>query len=225
MMGRNVRIVKNPVVFCLLMLAALLVINSYAQLFLAEMPGGHPPGQAAFSVGAFLGELAPIVADYLVIEAHHVWHTGRWYMMPAIYSMIVNVEPSYIDYWSLLAWLYAFNNSVYMNDDPVKRETVIDKGIEVARTGLLYHGQRYELYFDIGWIYFKKKHDYRRAVMYLNRARQFSHPIKVERLLSIALYRSQGKEAAVAVWEEYLREHPDDAAALRECARLDGLVP
>jgi tetratricopeptide (TPR) repeat protein len=220
----NYPTVRNPMLICLLILAALFSFNSYARVFLAdEQCGGFDVASSStFTAGAFLGELAPIVADYLVLEAHHFWHEGRWYMMPIMYSMIVNVEPAYIDYWSMLSWLYAFNNSVYVND-PTKKEELINKGIAAARAGLLHHDRRYELYFDAAWIYFKKKNDYGRAEMYLERARQYPHPSKVERLLSIALYRRGRAEEAAAVWEEYLRVHPDDPAAQQELTRIHGL--
>jgi hypothetical protein len=221
----NYPTVKNPILICLLILAALFFFNSYASVFFAEEAYGDLDllGSSTFTAGAFLGELAPIVADYLVLEAHHFWHEGRWYMMPVMYSMIVNIEPAYIDYWSMLAWFYAFNNSVYVSD-PAKKEELIDKGIATARAGLLYHDRRYELYFDTGWIYFKKKNDYGRAEMYLERARQYPHPSKVERLLSIALYRLGRTEDAAAVWEKYLEDHPGNTEAGQELARINGLA-
>ncbi|MBN1493386.1 MAG: hypothetical protein JW938_04500 [Candidatus Omnitrophica bacterium] len=176
-----------------------------------------------FYPGMLLGDLAPIVADYLVIKAGQFWHEGRWYLMPVIYTMVVNVQPSYIDYWSLLGWLYAFNNAAMVSDEH-KEAVLIQKGIKVLQKGVAFHPAAYELYFDIAWTYFKKQGDLRRALLYLERAERHAHPLKVERLKAITLFRLGRHADARAVWENYVAVHPEDEEVRGELERLEKLV-
>lgn len=142
--------------------------------------------------------------------------------MPVMYSLILSLQPSYIDYWSLLGWLYAFNNTVYVVDAE-KKEKLVDRGIALLRKGLRYHPERYELYRDIAWTYFKKKSDYMRTIAYAKKAQEFTHPVDIERLIAMSHYRLGHYEEACMVWDEYLKEHPKSEAAHNELARLKGL--
>ncbi|MFC1809374.1 tetratricopeptide repeat protein [Candidatus Omnitrophota bacterium] len=179
----------------------------------ASMPSAH----------MLLGDFAPIIADYLVINAHHYWHEGRWYLMPVVYSLIVRIQPTYIEYWSLLGWLYAFNNSVYVTDEN-KKNALIKEGLHALREGLAYHFNSYNLYFDIAWTYYKKQSDLSTAIIYCEKALAYPHPIKVERLMSISLFRLGQTKEAERVWEKYLEEHPHNSVALQELKKVKTLL-
>jgi len=214
---------KQTAVF--LILAALIAINAISARLICDQTYSnlHTIERTAFTPGVMLGDLAPIIADYLVIKAGHYWHEGRWYLMPVMYSLVLSLQPSYIDYWSLLGWLYAFNNTAYVPDTE-KKEELVDKGIALLRKGLLYHPDRYELYRDIAWTYFKKKDDYMRAIAYATKAQQVSHPFDIERLIAMSYYRLGHHEEARIVWTEYIKEHPDSEVARKELERVEGLM-
>lgn len=166
-----------------------------------------------------LGDFAPIVADQLVLAAHHYWHQGRWYMLPIIYRSILRIQPQFIEWWSLLGWFYAFNIAASVDTDEAITDAVND-GIRVLQDGLKYHARSYELYFDIAWIYYKKMNDFARSYAYLVRAHKVEHSADIERLMALSLCRMGRVDEAEQVWLSLLETEPDNVFAKQELQAL-----
>ncbi len=78
------------------------------------------------------------------------------------------------------------------------------RGVTWLRRGIEYNRERYDLYFELGWTYFHKGHDFPNAVRFLEMAIRFPHPAVTKNTLAHAYENNGQPEKAVAVWRQQL---------------------
>ncbi len=78
------------------------------------------------------------------------------------------------------------------------------QGIEFDKKGVVYNSDRYDLYFETGWIYYHKGMDYKNSVRYLKKAIKFPHPDYVDDCLAHAYEKNGQIDMAMKQWEKLL---------------------
>ena len=77
-------------------------------------------------------------------------------------------------------------------------------GIDFLKKGIVYNPDKYNLYFELGWLYFDKGKDYKNAVKYLEKAIKFPHPEYVDDVLAHVYEKNGQINKAIKQWEKLL---------------------
>lgn len=158
-----------------------------------------------FMISGFEG----LVADLLWLRMDEEWHKGRWYEMLPMVTAVTYIQPNFLQAWEMGGWHLAYNMSSYTKD---KRESeqFIDEGIKFLKRGIAKNRDKWELYFNLGWIYYNRLQDYEKAIACFRNADRFKHPSYVDRLIAHA-YRKLGNRIKEAEeWKRCIALHPDD---------------
>lgn len=158
-----------------------------------------------FMISGFEG----LAVDLLWLRMDEEWHKGRWYEMLPIVTAITYIQPNFLQAWELGGWHLAYNMSSYTKDAR-QAEQFIDEGIKFLKRGIAKNRNEWELYFNLGWIYYNKLKDYDRAVYYLRKAGRFKHPSYVDRLIAHAYRKSGDRKKEAEEWKRCIALYPDD---------------
>jgi tetratricopeptide (TPR) repeat protein len=153
-------------------------------------------GWDGFLSGGFRG----LLADLLWIRADEYSHRGQWYKLLPLFKMVTFLQPKFITAWSVGGWHMTFNLHFHSQTSE-KKAKWLKEGIKFLKEGILNNPDQYELYFELGWVYFYKLMDYPNAIRYLKRATSFPHPQYVEHLLAYAFERNKQFDEALIVWK------------------------
>ncbi len=85
-------------------------------------------------------------------------------------------------------------------------------GVKFLQKGITYNPNRYDLYFELGWIYYNKGKDYPNAVRYLEKAIKYPHPEYVDDVLAHAYEKNGQIDMAIKQWEKLLNTSFDTIA-------------
>lgn len=158
-----------------------------------------------FMISGFEG----IAVDLLWLHMDEEWHKGRWYEMLPILVAITYIQPSFLQAWELGGWHLCYNMSVYDKDE-ARSKKFIDEGIKFLKKGIVKNPVGYELYFNLGWVYYHKLNRYEEAIDYFKSAVRFKHPSYIDRMIAHA-YRKLGDEKSeMGHWKKCLELYPDD---------------
>lgn len=138
------------------------------------------PGE--FMTGFIALGFKPVAADLLWLKADEFWHRGLTHRILPIFKTIALMEPKFILAWSLGAWHLSYNLSAEAKTDQ-EAQALIVQGIKFLKEGLARNPDRYDLYFELGWIYFDKLKDYETAIKYFRGATRYPHPEYIDRLI------------------------------------------
>jgi len=165
------------------------------------------PGEfaIAFLISGFRG----LAADLLWLKIDEFWHEGKWYNMPAVLRAVTWIQKDFISAWSLAAWHLAYNLSSY-EEDEAKKQLYVNQGLGLLKEGMMKNPDRYELYFELGWLYYDKVKNYDEAIKYFRRATRFTHPSYIDRLIAHAYAKKNDLENAKKEWERCLGVFQDD---------------
>ena len=166
---------------------------------LVLMPGEFVSG---FIVAGFRG----IAADLLWLKVDDCFHHGQYYKVVPLLRVITWLQRGFIDAWAMAGWHLAYNMA-HTADDP---DVFIREGIKFLKEGLSKNSDRYDLYFETGWVYYHRLKDYDKSVFYFKQAVMFDHPSYIDRLIAHA-YRKRGdRRAEREQWEACLKLFPDE---------------
>lgn len=166
------------------------------------------PGEFAtnFIIGGFSG----VAADILWIKIDEFWHHGKWFEIMPLLRAITWMQPHFIEAWELGAWHLAYNLYAYAEGMP-NREMYIAEGIRFIKEGLAKNRNVYDLWFNLGWIYYSKLNNYDESIRCFRSAARYKHPSYIDRLIAHA-YRKKGDiEAEYKQWEHCLTIFQDDS--------------
>ena len=166
------------------------------------------PGEfvTTFVIGGFRG----IAADILWVRIDEMWHHGKWFEIIPLLRAITWMQPHFIEAWELGGWHLAYNLYAYA-EGMAGREIYIEQGIRFLKEGLAKNRNIYDLWFNLGWVYYHKLKDYDESVKYFRSATRRKHPSYIDRLMAHA-YRKKGDiEAEYREWQRCLTVFTDDS--------------
>ena len=187
------------------------------------------PGQALG--GIVLAGFKGLAVDLIWINLDENFHSGRWHRVLPMFYTVSRLQPHFIQNWALGAWHMAFNVSHEAQSIEKKREWIWT-GIRFVKEGLSYNRDRYDLYFETGWIYYQKAKLFddpwlmhEKAIIFFKRALSHKSPEYVPRLIG-HIYRKAGRwEEAIRVFENILTRRPHDHIAKRVLGDLKSSRP
>ncbi len=158
-----------------------------------------------FVIGGFRG----IAVDIIWIKIDDMWHHGKWFEVLPLLRAVTWLQPHFLEAWELGAWHMAYNLYVYAEGVP-DREKYIYEGIRFIKEGLARNRNVYDLWFNLGWIYYHKLKDYDKGIRYFRGAIRYKHPSYIDRLIAHA-YRKKGDiEAEYKEWQRCLTVFQDN---------------
>lgn len=147
------------------------------------------PGE--FMTGFVTMGFKPVAADLLWLKADEFWHRGLTHRILPILKTIALMEPKFVLAWSLGAWHLSYNLSAEARTER-EANALVAEGIKFLKEGLARNRERYDLYFELGWIYFDKLKDYETAIKYFRGATRYPHPEYIDRLIVHAQKKQKG---------------------------------
>jgi tetratricopeptide (TPR) repeat protein len=171
-----------------------------------------------------------MAANLLWLQVDKYWHAGMVHRMVPLMKTTVALDPNFVDAFLLGAWHLAYNATAQMTDTPESlkvyspyyqarigpKEEFYYQAIDFLKDGIRKNPRNYKLYFDLGFsIYELKLNDFANAVRYLSEAMRYKHDRWVPRQLAIAQQKNGQYADALAGWEAYFKQYPDNPNAPR----------
>lgn len=151
-----------------------------------------------------------IAADLLWVKVDGFWHQGRWFEIMPLIKAITWMQPHFLEPWELGSWHLAYNLYAYAGDSPDKG-IYIKEAIRFIKEGIAENRGVYNLWFNLGWIYYNKLGDYDDGIRYFRDAVRYEHPNYIDRLIAHA-YRKKGDiESEYRQWQYCLTIFQDDS--------------
>jgi tetratricopeptide (TPR) repeat protein len=169
----------------------------------------------------FLGELRYTLASYLWLQTeiyHHELNLGvirgsvghgppSVKEIIAICRLVTILDPHFIQAYDIGSWRL------------VQGLGDFKRGFAFLREGIANNPNSYLLYADMGDFYFLYLHDRKKAIPYLKKAYELSNNdyyphLDTLRLLATCYETTGQKEKALSAWQEVLKIHPGDPAAI-----------
>ena len=120
------------------------------------------------------------------------------------------LQPHFLEAWELGAWHMAYNLYAYADGMP-HRQQYIEQGIRFIKEGLARNRNVYDLWFNLGWIYYHKLNNYDEGMRYFSGATRFKHPSYIDRLIAHAHRKKLDIEAEYRQWQHCLTVFKDDS--------------
>ncbi len=170
----------------------------------------NAPAKTRIAVPQKSQGLFEIAADILFGLTDRYWHEGDHESCMRLMYAAVFLDPSFADAWTSLAWL------TWSNGRTQEAESIY-------RAGLAANPNRYEVWFEFGFHYYRlKKYDL--AASYFARARSFRDcPLRSARMHAHALEKAGDLPGALKVWQELLAVDTDPVVR-RNYERVRSLV-
>jgi tetratricopeptide (TPR) repeat protein len=180
-----------------------------------------------------------VAANFLWLQVDKFWHKGMMFRMIPLMRTCVALDPQFIDAYLLGAWHLAYNATAGMGDTPPaqkvwnpvhkicvgEKEGYYYEAVDFLRDGIRNNPRNYKLYFELGYSVYKNKlEDYANSVKYLQEAIRHPHERWVPRQLFISYELNDQYELALAGWEEYAQEFPENEVAQRFILRNKALI-
>ncbi len=160
-----------------------------------------------FVIGGFRG----IAVDLMWLEIDEFWHSGKWFNIIPLIRAITWMQPHFLEAWELGAWHLAYNCYAYADSagDPNK-ERYIDESIRFLKQGVARNRDVYDLWFNLGWIYYNKLKNYDEGIRCFRMAIRMKHPGYIDRMIAHG-YRKKGDiESEYKEWQRCLTVFTDD---------------
>ena len=169
-----------------------------------------------------------VAANFLWLQVDKYWHQGLEQRMIPTMKMCVWLDPTFVDAYLLGAWHLAYNMTAKLPDTPEplkewnekyqarigQKELYYHIAADFLKDGVRKNPRNYKLYFDLGYaVYNQKLKDYKNAVLYLREAVRYPHEVWVPRMLNVSLEEAGQYEQALAGWELYRKQNPDNLTA------------
>lgn len=182
---------------------------------------GQPPVIVA---GRFIGPsilgFKDVVADMLWVLANQLFWEEEYLKVVPLFRTITLIDPHYIVVYSVGAWHFAWNLGPLLDEPEEEWKRWVPAGIEFLEEGIKNNPNRYDLYFELGWLYFQKLKDYTRAAEYFESAIKFEHPGYIDHMLAHSYDRADSPGLAAKKWEEIISRNPENKVAVANYEKL-----
>ncbi len=176
----------------------------------------------AVGQGAALGLLAGFrgfVANFLFIQAHEHWEKEEWQRMRGLLDVVCTLQPRNIKFWEMSAWHLAWNVSYAASVNPREpREAArikaqrgwIAEGRKLLERGVQAVPDRWNLWFQLGWLINQKQNIPEESARYFMKASEFPDaPAYVARFAGYDLKKAGKLEEALAWWRGIWAQYPE----------------
>lgn len=166
-------------------------------------------------IGAILGGFREVAATMLWIKVDELWDSGAGTEFKTLNLMrtVTLLDPHWLEPWRITAWHMGYNLYVE-TEDANERAILLQKAVACLKEGISWNPDVYDLYFELGWLYFDKIKDYEQATKWLSAAIQFEHPEYIERLIAHAYERVPDIDRALAWYDYCIKRNPGDHTAI-----------
>lgn len=136
------------------------------------------------------------VADNLSMEIESAWHEGRLDVCIELSRLVVEVDPSYVEAYGNGAWLLSSAGKDA-------------EAVALYKKGIAANPNRYEVYFELGMYYYRKK-DFANAEVNFSAATKHAPPAFVWKILAHSLEKLGRLEDSLAAWDKAKAIDPKD---------------
>jgi len=145
-------------------------------------------------------------ADILWDDTEIAWHAGRHDVCINMHRLITEMDPTFIESYDVGAWLL---------DSAGRRQ----EAIAFYNKGIAANPDRYELYFDLGMLYYGGK-DHSNAELNFSAAVDRSAPPSVWKMLAHTQEKLGKLSEALAAWEKVRQMNPSDPVIEPNASRI-----
>lgn len=185
------------IIICILVIILLqLRIDTYRERY-------KPGGTASFGyisrevLATALMGLREVAASLLWLKIEDYFHSGEHEKIAPLIRIITWLDPHFIEAYSSGAWQLAWNSEDWR---------LIPSAVEFLNEGIKNNPDKYELYADLGWLYYDKVKDYDKAIEWYKRATALPSPPPVKRMLAHSYERAGKIDEAIKIWKELIEE-------------------
>jgi tetratricopeptide (TPR) repeat protein len=176
-------------------------------------------------VGPTLLGFADVVADALWLVANEYFWNKEYLKLVPLFRSITWLDPHYILVYRIGGWHLAYNLRHVIDCSERKAREFVRAGIKFLEEGIANNPHKYDLYFELGWLYFEKVGNYKLAAGYFEEAVKLEHPAYVNRMLAHSYRRSGQLRKSLEEWGRIVEANPDDKTAVKYHRRLKELLP
>lgn len=166
------------------------------------------PGPVEIAAEDQIRAVRDAIVDALWLKTDEYWHGGDTRPVPDLCRMIIQLDPHFTDAYGVGAWVSMQNGNE-------------SQAVAFYRQGIERNPTSYELLHEFGLRYWMlHKRDPVSALPYLKRAAELPSPVPIKRTYAHALTKAGRFREAARQWFQILAQHPDDAIARKELAKL-----
>ncbi len=141
--------------------------------------------------------LREVAASLLWLKIEDYFHSGEHEKITPLIRIITWLDPHFIEAYSSGAWHLAWNSEDWR---------LIPSAEEFLKEGIKNNPDKYELYADMGWLFYDKVKDYEKAIEWYKKAASLPSPPLVKRMLAHSYERAGRIEEAIKIWKELVEE-------------------
>jgi tetratricopeptide (TPR) repeat protein len=157
-------------------------------------PVGLSPEQLLVAFAGF----REFLAGMLWVRADGFFHSGNYDAILPMLRLVTWLDPHNIDVYSTGAWHIGYN---FTDEAQRSDRRYIPLALKFLDEGIENNPNVWELYFEMGWMYFHKIQDPVNAVPWLQQANKFPDMIPARRhTLAHALFKSGRFDEAIDLW-------------------------
>ena len=197
---------KIHFIFLLLIFVLLIIIIPLQKSIDKDLDVLHPERKLVTApTGEFLGTILlgfkDIVVDLMWLRIDYYWDHQQQEKMFPIFRTITWLDPHFLDAWILWAWHIGYNLSASVKEPEIK-EKCYWADVNILKEGIKFNQDKYDLFFECGWVYYHKLKLYAEAAKYFALAGQRKdHPMYVFHILAHSYAKQHNWQKSLKTWE------------------------
>ncbi len=161
-------------------------------------PVGLSPEQLLVAFAGF----REFLAGMLWVRADGFFHSGNYDAILPMLRLVTWLDPHNIDVYTTGAWHMGYN---FTDEAQRSDRRYIPLALKFLDEGIENNPNVWDLYFEMGWMYFHKIQDPVSAVPWLKKANEFPDMIPARRhTLAHALFKAGRFDESIDVWSQLL---------------------
>ena len=149
-----------------------------------------------------------VVASWLWIRANDMFHSGDYEGLVPLVRTVVLLDPHQIDVYATGAWHMVYN---FTDSDQRSDRRYIPEGVAFLKDGIANNPQPYDLYHDMGWMFFDDKiRDYPDATEYFIKARHHGAPPFFQHEIAHSREKEAKIDECIFWWQKFRKETEAD---------------
>jgi len=193
-------------VFLFIIFVLLVVVVPLQRSIDKDLDEMHPERKlVTVPTGEFLGQFLfgfkDIVVDLMWLRIDYYWDHQQQEKMFPLYRMITKLDPRFLDAWILWGWNIGYNLSAAVKDPEIK-EKCYWADVNILKEGIKFNQDKYDLFFECGWVYYHKLKLYAEAAKYFTLAGQCKdHPMYVSHILAHSYAKQHNWQKSLETWK------------------------
>lgn len=177
-------------------------------------PVGLSPEQLLVAIAGF----REFIAGILWVRADGFFHSGNYDAVLPILRLVTWLDPHNLDVYATGAWHMGYN---FTDEAQRSDRRYIPLALKFLEEGIENNPNVWDLYFEMGWMYFHKIQDPVSAVYWLKKANEFPDVVPARRhILAHAQFKAGMFNDAVATWGQLLTQAEKTRTKDRESHNL-----